>query len=126
MLNVALLILRICLGTIFLVHGAQKTFGAFGGPGIQGFTTMLSQMGFAPASLWAYVAAYAEFIGGLFVILGILTRGAAFMISAVMLVAVFKVLWGKGFFGYEYNLLIIAVCVAFMLLGPGKYSVMKN
>ncbi|MDD2689995.1 MAG: DoxX family protein, partial [Candidatus Omnitrophica bacterium] len=57
------LILRICLGIVFVGHGLQKAFGLFGGPGINGFSEALFAMGFKPAIFWAYLAAYVELIG---------------------------------------------------------------
>jgi putative oxidoreductase len=130
MVELVLLVLRIGLGLIFVGHGLQKVFAVFSGPGIKGFSGMLSSLGFSPALFWAYIAAYTELIGGLLLILGILTRTASLLIFILMIVATFKVHLFKGFFlssgGFEYNLLIICVCIALMLLGPGKFSIFNK
>src|SRR5688500_18071068 len=103
-----LLVLRLVLGLTFLLHGAQKLFGAFGGPGIDGFTDSVGRLGLpGPALLWAYLAAGAEFFGGLAVLLGVLTEFGAAAIAFTMIVAIWKVHGKNGFFagnqGYEYN-----------------------
>lgn len=122
--------LRIALGFIFMAHGSQKAFAAFGGPGIKGFSGMLSTLGFAPAVFWAYLAVCVELFGGLFLILGIFPRISAALIFILISVATFKVHLGKGFFisggGYEYNLLILAACLALMIMGAGNLSISKK
>ena len=127
MINVASLVLRFCLGAIFIAHGLQKAFGLFAGPGIEGFAKFLGSLGFAPAVFWSYTAAYIELIGGLFLLLGIFTRISSSFILAFIAVATIKVHLSKGFFasagGFEYNLLIIGACIALIALGPGKYAV---
>lgn len=129
-MNLASLILRLALGSIFLGHGAQKVWGIFSGPGIKGFSGMLESLGFVPAVFWAYLASCTELIGGLFLILGFLTRPSAVLILMLMLVATYKVHLAKGFFlangGFEYNLLIIASCVALIIMGAGKFSLMPK
>jgi len=127
MIDLAIFVLRICLGVVFMAHGLQAVLGMFGGPGINGFSDMLASLGFKPALFWAYLGAYVELIGGLFIILGIFTRGAALFILIFMVVAAFKVHLAKGFFiqagGFEYNFVIICICIALMLSGPGKFSI---
>lgn len=125
-MDIALLVLRFCLGTIFMAHGMQKFFGAFGGPGINGFSQMLSGLGFSPAIFWAYLASCTELLGGLLVILGLFPRFAALGILILIVVATLKVHLSKGFFisggGFEYNLLIIGACLAIIFAGSGKFS----
>jgi putative oxidoreductase len=127
MIDIAVLILRIGLGVVFVAHGLQAVLGLFGGGGLNGFANMLSGLGFQPPFFWACVGAFTELIGGVFVLLGILPRTAAFFILIFMAVAVFKVHMSKGFFiqvgGFEYNFLIICACLALMILGAGKYSI---
>jgi putative oxidoreductase len=122
----ASLILRLGLGTMFLAHGLQKAFGLFDGPGIDGFATMLSGLGFSPPVFWAYAAAYAELLGGLFLILGILTRISSALLLVLIVVAAATVHARNGFFmmagGFEYNFIIACACVALILLGPGELS----
>jgi putative oxidoreductase len=119
-----LLVLRLVLGITFMLHGAQKLFGMFGGPGIGGFAESVARLGLpGPPALWAYLAAGSEFFGGLAVLLGVLTEFGAAAIAATMIVAIWKVHGPNGFFstqrGYEYNLMILAVCAALILAGPG-------
>jgi putative oxidoreductase len=122
--------LRLGLGVVFLGHGLQKALGLFGGPGITGFAKMLAGMGFAPASFWAYVAAYVELLGGLFLILGIGVRISSALIFMLMVVATVKVHLAKGLFlssgGFEYNLVILCVCLALLLSGPDKLCITKK
>src|SRR5213596_2441938 len=60
--DLGLLALRLALGAVFLAHGAQKGFGAFGGPGFEGATGFIGSLGFRPARLWAGLA-----VGGVLV-----------------------------------------------------------
>ena len=57
----ALLIARVVVGAIFTVHGAQKLFGAFGGPGIEGTAGFFEQIGLRPGKLHGWAAATTEF-----------------------------------------------------------------
>jgi len=126
----AILILRLGLGTIFTGHGLQKTFGMFNGPGIAGFTQMLSGLGFVPAAFWAYLAAYVELVAGILLILGIFTRVASVFLLILIVVAAVNVHLSKGFFlssgGFEYTLLIACVCAALAILGGGNFSLVKK
>ena len=129
MADIAILALRLALGLMFAAHGLQKAFGLFGGPGIGGFSEMLSGLGFKPSLFWAYLAAYAELVGGILLAIGFLTRGAASVLLVLILVAAFKVHLNKGFFlsqgGFEYTFIIFSVCLALILLGPGKFTIFK-
>jgi len=126
MVDWAILALRLGLGVMFAAHGLQKAFGLFGGPGIKGFSEMLSGLSFSYSVVWAYIAAYTELIGGLCVIVGLFTRGASLLLLVLVVVAAIKVHIGKGFFlsngGFEYLYIIGSICVALILLGPGKLS----
>ncbi len=118
--------LRLGVGVIMLVHGAQKLFGAWGGPGLKGFSQMLASMGLKPALAWAVLVALVEFAGGIFLILGIMTRLSALLIGIVMLVAIFGVHWSGGFLaargGFEYPLMILAGCICLLFTGGGRAS----
>lgn len=127
MSNLAILVLRLGLGSMFMAHGMQKAFGLFGGPGIKGFSEMLAVLGFGPANFWAYLAAYTELIAGLCLIIGLLPRIAAASLLILILVAIAKVHLAKGFFlangGFEYAFIIASVCMALILLGAGKFAI---
>lgn len=129
MVDVAILILRLCLAIIFLGHGAQAALGAFGGPGIENFTKMLSGLGFKPAVFWAYLAAYTEVIGAMLLLAGFFTRIAAAFLLIFITVAAVKVHLAKGFFiqsgGFEYNFVIACICLALLISGGGKFGINK-
>ncbi|MBN1872077.1 MAG: DoxX family protein [Candidatus Omnitrophica bacterium] len=122
--------LRLGLGIMFMYHGLQKAFGLFGGSGINGFANMLKGLGFTQPVFWAYVVACTELIGGLLLILGILTRAVSILLIVVMVVAIAKVHLPNGFSfmkgGYEYNFIIICACIALSMLGGGRLSVNKK
>jgi putative oxidoreductase len=126
MLGFGLLFLRIVVGLTVAAHGGQKLFGWFGGPGIAGFSGMLSQLGIRPERPWAVVAGLAEFAGGLLVAAGLLTPVAALAVCGSMLVAILTVHRGKGFWnhngGMEFPLTVLAVMAGLSLTGPGEYS----
>ncbi|MCK9614831.1 MAG: DoxX family protein [Candidatus Omnitrophica bacterium] len=127
MIDSIILILRICLAIVFLGHGLQAAFGVFSGPGIDGFSKMLSSLGFKAPVLWAYVSAYTQLVAGIFLLIGFCSRFAAFSILIFMLVAVLKVHASKGFFiqagGFEYNFVIICICIILIMTGSGKFGI---
>jgi putative oxidoreductase len=123
-----LFILRLAVGAVFIAHGAQKLFGAFGGPGLKGFSGMLGGMGIRPAMVWATAVALVEFVGGIFLVLGFLTRVSAGLIAVVMAVALLGVHLKNGFFlpsGFEYVLILLAAAIALAFLGPGNAALKK-
>src|SRR5438093_3819088 len=101
--DVALLGVRVIVGIIFVVHGAQKLFGAFGGPGL----AALVQPPPDGMGLLGYPVAIGEFFGGLGLIAGFLTRFSAASLIVIMLGAIATVHAKHGFFlqnqGFEYN-----------------------
>ncbi len=129
-LSWAIFILRLCLGVIFVAHGLQKVFGLFGGPGIEGFSKMITGIGANPALFWAWAVAIVELLGGIFLILGVLPRLSAAAIGVVMIVAIITIHGAKGFFmsggGFEYQLLILAACLSLALTGAGKFSLFNK
>ena len=118
--------LRLALGTVFVAHGAQKVLGSFNGPGFRAFTSGNTPFSFMkPASAWLAAAAFSEFIGGILVFLGLLTRVGAFLISCVMLTAIFGILWPNFFSskGFEYPMSLLAIALALLIAGGGAASV---
>ena len=121
------LALRLPIGIIFVAHGAQKLFGAFGGYGLEGTGQFMASLGLTPGYLMALLAGSAEFFGGLALLLGVLVRPAAVALAFAMLVAIFSVHIGKGLFmannGYEYALALVAASVSLLISGAGRLSV---
>lgn len=121
------LALRIPIGIIFVAHGAQKLFGAFGGYGLEGTGQFMASLGLTPGYLMALLAGSAEFYGGLALIFGLLVRPAAAALAFAMLVAIFSAHIGNGLFmdknGYEFGLALFAASVSLLISGAGKLSV---
>lgn len=120
------LALRVPVGIIFVAHGAQKLFGAFGGYGLEGTGQWMASIGLNPGYLMALLAGGAEFFGGLALIVGLLTRPTAAVLAFTMLVAIFSVHIDKGLFmsnnGYEYALALLAASVSLLFSGAGRLS----
>ncbi|MEQ1738965.1 MAG: DoxX family protein [Methyloglobulus sp.] len=118
--------LRVPIGIILAAHGSQKLFGWFGGYGLEGTGQFMASVGFNPGFVMALLAGSAEFFGGLGLILGLMTRPAAAVSAITMLVAMFGVHWGKGFFldshGIEYALALSSATLTLILMGGGRYS----
>lgn len=130
--DTATLILRVLLGVVFFPHGMQKLLGWFGGYGFSGTFDMFTTKMAIPA-IFAFLAIIAEGLGSLGLITGLLTRVAAFGIAVEMAVAVYMLHWQNGFFmnwfgnqkgeGFEYHLLVIAIGIALVIKGGGKWSI---
>lgn len=126
----SLLLLRLALGVVILPHGLQKTFGWFGGAGFSAMMKGFEAGGIPP--LFAFLAICAEFLGGLGLIVGLLSRIAAFGILCNMLVAIYRVHWVNGFFmnwagnqkgeGFEFHILAIGIALAIIVRGAGALS----
>ncbi len=120
------LALRIPIGIIFMAHGSQKLFGWFGGYGLEGTGQWMASIGLGPGVLMAFLAGSGEFFGGLFILLGLLTRPAATVLSFTMLIAIFSVHFENGLFlannGYEFGLALLAASVSLVLSGSGKVA----
>lgn len=122
--------LRLCVGAVFLAHGAQKLFGIGGGQGLAATTALLASWGLTPAHPLAILAAVAELGGGALLIIGGLTRWVAVGLIVEVGIAVWKVNYLNGFFltseggpGVEYRLVLIGSLLCLMLTGPGAFSV---
>ncbi len=121
------LALRLPIGVIFVAHGAQKLFGAFGGYGLEGTGQFMASLGLAPGYLMALLAGSAEFFGGLALLFGLLVRPAAAVLVFAMAVAILSVHISHGLFmannGYEYALALLSVSVSLLISGAGRLSV---
>lgn len=121
----AWLLVRVVAGLNLLPHGTQKLFGWFGGKGVEATVQAFAGMGFEPASLWVWLVALTETVGGFCLAVGLLTRPAAVAIAIFLFTAVAHH-WANGFFwpqgGFEYPLLWGVVAVAFAIRGGGAFS----
>ena len=78
--DLGLLVIRLVVGLIFAVHGAQKAFGWWAGPGWAGWVAVMDRLLFRPAGLFAAVSMLAELLGGLLLAAGLLTPRSTMMI----------------------------------------------
>lgn len=120
------LLLRLAGAHIFIAHGGQKLFAWFGGYGLEGTGQWMASIGLEPGYQLALLVGSAEFFGGTALLLGLLVRPAALMLSITMLVALFTVHLSNGLFlsnnGYEFALALLAISVALTISGAGKIS----
>jgi putative oxidoreductase len=125
-MNLALLVLRVVVGVLFIGHGAQKLFGWFGGAGPKGTGQFFEGLGMKPGKTMAVMAGGGELVGGALCALGLLTPLAAALLSAVMMVAIWTVHRSNGLWvsagGFEYNLVLLATLFAVTATGAGDWS----
>ncbi len=114
--DVGIAILRVVLGIIMIVHGWPKI------KDLKGTAAWMGQK-FKPGMFWAVVVSVAEFIGGIFLVLGFLTQIVSFILVIQFIVIILAMNLPKGFKGgYEFDLLILAAALALLALGSGHYS----
>jgi putative oxidoreductase len=124
--------IRLGLAVIFIAHGGQKLFGIWGGPGLQTTIEAFERSLGVPSYLTLIVVG-TEFFGGLTVLVGFFTRLAAAGLAINMVAAIIKVHLMNGFFlnwsitpgkghGYEFNFALLAMSIALLLSGPGKFA----
>jgi putative oxidoreductase len=118
----AVTVLRVLAGFLFAAHGWQK-FSQFT---ITGTQASFAQMGVPAAELAAPVVATLELVGGIALILGVLTRVFAALLALDMLGALFLVHAPAGIFaadgGYELVLILAAAAIAIAFFGPARLS----
>jgi putative oxidoreductase len=114
----ALLVMRLTLGTVMTVHGFHKVFG-----GLHHHAEFVASLGL-PA--WtSYLSSFAEFLGGLLVLVGLFTRVAAFAICVDLSVAIAKVHFHNGLMGnggYEFPLALATLAFALIFFGAGPIA----
>ncbi len=123
-LDVALLIIRVGIGFMFILHGYPKLLGGMEkwtslglkGPGSFGLDIL-------PA-FWGFMAAVSETLGGLLLILGILVRtSSVFLFLTMFFAAGFHIISGKG---SAYHAIESAIVFTGLFVsGPGRYTIMR-
>ncbi len=132
--DIKLFILRITVGFVVLAHGVQKLFGWFGGHGVSSTIEAFGQW-FGFPSFITVLVILADSFGAFFLMLGLFTRFMAASISMVMIGAIIFVHGRWGFYmnwyseqrgeGFEFHLLILAICAVLIIAGGGKWSADK-
>ena len=117
--SLALVLLRIAVGTIFMLHGRQKLFGM----GFAGVTGAFTHMGVPLPGIMGPFVGLLEFFGGIALILGLLTRLFALGFAIDMLVAILLVKLQSGFSHYELEFLLCVSGLALLFMGGGEFSV---
>ena len=124
--NLAALILRAALGSLLAGHGAQKLFGTFNGPGLEGTSGFMEMLGLKPGRPWAVLAGLSEFGGGVLTVLGLFNPLGPLGVIAAMSMATRKVHWKTPIWategGAELPVTNIAAATALLVGGPGRYS----
>jgi putative oxidoreductase len=119
--DLALALLRIIAGALFVQHGAQKLFGLFGGLGGSGASAQFLQL------MW--FAGVIEFVGGVCILLGLFTHPVAFLLSGEMAVAYFTGHATRGFWPLlNHGEPAILFCFIFLFLavtGGGRFTLDK-
>lgn len=146
--DIGLLLIRLLFAVIFLYYGSQKLFGAFGGPGIAGFTGFLKMLHVPMPHLSAILSACAEFFGGLFFLIGTGMRLLAIPLAVNMIVATnTKMHFAMAanavvahkiaehanhpgqlqnvFFAAQFPFSLLIVTIAMLLIGPGNITLGK-
>ncbi len=137
--SVGILILRLVIGFVFIMHGAQKMTNNFAAwYDMSGAIAFFAQIGFA--SFWAYLDVFAEIIAGIAILLGVFTRYAAIALSIVMIVAIYVKLhflgvqaaaanqaisWYVKYFQVEQEFVLLGASLALMFIGSGKLSLWR-
>jgi putative oxidoreductase len=120
-------LLRVCIGLLFIGHGTQKLFGWFGGKGLEPTAEGFEQLGLRPGRRNAVAAGVTEAGGGALLVLGAATPLAAAMLTGAMATAIDRVHRERGPWvtegGYEYNLVLIGAVNSLVEAGPGAPSV---
>jgi putative oxidoreductase len=125
-MDVALLVLRVIVGALFVGHGTQKVFGWFGGHGPTGTASFFEGLGLKPGLPLALLAGAAELVGGLLLSFGLFVPVAALLLVGVMATGTVAAHWKNGLWvsdgGFEYPLVMATVAFAIAALGPGSIS----
>lgn len=113
--DLALLLVRLGVGLVFVAHGWQKL------DGMEGTVAFFGSIGLS--AFWAYLVAWVELIGGIAMLAGLYTNWAGLLLAIVMLVAITMLKFSKGFLGgYEFDLVLFLASLSIVFSGPGRYT----
>lgn len=116
--NAGLTLLRVFAGiALAFGHGIGKI------PPGEGLIETTARIGFPAPVIFSWAAALSEFLGGILLALGLLTRPAAFFIAFTMLVTLLGVHRADPFQKQEMAFLYFFISVAFLLKGSGDWSI---
>jgi putative oxidoreductase len=112
-------ILRVITGIALIVHGSGKIMSPFGAAG------MVEGLGFYPGVFWSPLLSVTEFVGGILLTIGLLTRPAAFATTIILAVTIYfhGIVQGQGWSGAEKSILWTAILFFFVIRGASNYSV---
>lgn len=119
-------LVRITLGALLIPHGLQKVFGMMGGLGMTGNAALFDKIGWSPGWLWGGLVAYTELVGGVLLVLGLLTRPVAAAVAIFAFNAIIFTskmggfFWNKG--GSEYSILLFVCALLVLIRGGGRWS----
>ncbi|NMD58526.1 MULTISPECIES: DoxX family protein [Tsukamurella] len=126
--SVGLLLFRLFVGFFLMMHGAQKLFGWFNGPGLDATARGFGNLGLSMPTAFAWYSGIAEFGGGILVMAGLFTSAAAAVLTATMAGAAWAMASNNDFRffntegGYEFPLFMGLMTFALTVAGPGAYS----
>ncbi|MGH7658347.1 MAG: DoxX family protein [Gemmatimonadales bacterium] len=119
--DLALLLLRITLAAILLYHGIPKALN------YSATLESFNSMGIPAPALTLAFAVIVEVVGGVLILLGVLTEITGLLVAIEMLGAIVTVHWANGFdftkVGWEHPFTVLMIALALVLAGPGAYSV---
>ena len=117
-LGLSLLLIRLSVAATFIFHGWSKIQAP------DQFISFFASIGFS--AMFVYLVAYVEFLGGVAMAFGIMTRLVGGLFAIVLIVAIWTVHLKAGFDsmagGYEFQLLLLVCSISIALVGPGKFS----
>lgn len=115
--DLAIMLLRVGVGVIFIYAGWGKLTGI---EGTQGF---FGNIGIPLPGIMAWVVAIVEFVGGLLILLGAYTKIPHLLLAFIMLVAIVTTKLGDGFGAARLDFMLLLANFALFLLGSGRYSI---
>lgn len=122
--ELAALVLRVVVGTIFVAEAQRKLFGAPDARhGRADLRRLVARAGAPAPALVASLVSWLELVCGALVLVGLFTRLATVPLAAILLVAIVRIKWSDGFIGgWDWPLSVLAATVGIALLGPGAVS----